>query len=89
MQHSCLQRDDHKPFFLSIHFRFAHYFFFQIHLELKTNKFITPVVPSKTIPLSRPKWAQSLNTTKTGPFQVAHIYLSGLYKVVPPGDIVK
>ena len=47
--------------FLKILFEFTYYTFFLIHLELKRQTlWYTTVVPSKTIPDSRTKWAKSI-----------------------------
>ena len=44
-----------------MHFKFAYFFFFLIHLELKQQiHSYTAVFPSKTIPNSRPKWAKCI-----------------------------
>ena len=55
--------------FLKIHFEFVYYsFFLGIHLELKQQiRSYTPVVPSETIPDSRPKWAKIYNRFQTPP----------------------
>ena len=43
------------------HFKFAYFSFFRTHLELKRKiRSYTPVVPSKTIPDSRPKRAKCI-----------------------------
>ena len=43
-----------------------------------------PVVPSKTIPDSRPKWVKCFQTKKAQkPFPLGGTYLYGLYKGVP------
>ena len=45
---------------LKIHFEFAYFSRFLFHLDLKQQiRSYTPVVPSKAIPDSRPKWAKS------------------------------
>ena len=50
-----------KQQILQIHFEFVYIFFFLAHLELKRLiRSYAPVVPSKTIPDSRPKWAQHI-----------------------------
>ena len=52
---------------LQMHFKFAHFYFVLIHLELKRwiRPFMyAPVVPSKTIPDSTPKWAKCFQTKK-------------------------
>ena len=49
----------------------------------------TPVVPSKTIPDSRPKWAKCIPVIRPkrckNPTRWGSTYLYGFYKVVPPG----
>ena len=50
-----------------MHFKFACFYFVLIHLELKRyiHPFMyVPVVPSKTIPDSRPKWVKCFQTKK-------------------------
>ena len=50
---------------LKIHFEFAYFSRFLFHLDLKQQiRSYTPVVPSKAIPDSRPKWAKSLPVFK-------------------------
>ena len=48
-----------------------------------------PVVPSKTIPDSRPKWAKCIPVFRPkrlkNPTRWGGTYLYGFYKVVPPG----
>ena len=65
------------------HFEFAYFSFFLTHLELKRMiRSYTSVVPSKTIPDSRPKWAKCIfvfrpkrrkNPTRWGGTYVAYI----------------
>ena len=65
------------------HFEFAYFSFFLTHLELKRKlRSYTSVVPSKTIPDSRPKWAKCIpvfrpkrrkNPTRWGGTYVAYI----------------
>ena len=65
------------------HFEFAYFSFFLTHLELKRKlRSCTSVVPSKTIPDSRPKWAKCIfvfrpkrrkNPTRWGGTYVAYI----------------
>ena len=46
-----------------------------------------PVVPSKTIPDSRPKWGKCFQTKKAQkPYPLGNTYLYGLYKGVPPAS---
>ena len=53
---TALDQNTNKKLFLKIHFEFAHFSFFLIHLELKWwIRSYTPVVSTKTIPNSRPK----------------------------------
>ena len=50
---------EHKQNNYSIHFKFAHFSSFLLHFGVEMiNMFIHYVVPSKTIPDSRPKWAK-------------------------------
>ena len=43
-----------------------------------------PVVPSKTIPDSRPRWVKCFQTKKAQkPYPLGNTYLYGLYKGVP------
>ena len=78
-----------------IHFEFAHLSFlsfFSIYLELKRLKrwirSYTHIVPSKTIPDSRPKWAKCIFLFKPkrrkNPTRSGGTYLYSLYKGVPP-----
>ena len=65
--------------------------FFLIHLELKRKMgSYTPVVPSKTIPDSRPKWAKSITVfrpkRRENPTLWDGTYLYGLYKEVSPPE---
>ena len=65
------------------HFEFPYFSFFLTHLELKRKlRSYTTVVPSKTIPDSRPKWAKCIfvfrpklrkNPTRWGGTYVAYI----------------
>ena len=65
------------------HFEFAYFSFFLTHLELKRKlRSYTSVVPSKTIPDSRPKWVKCIfvfrpkrrkNPTRWGGTYVAYI----------------
>ena len=70
------------------HFEFAYFSFFLTHLELKRKiRSYTPVVPSKTIPDSRPKWAKCIPVFRPKRPQNHTLwggYLYGLYKEVPP-----
>ena len=86
---SSLLRLERKQKSLQMHFEFAYFYFVLIHLELKRQLHsYAPVVPSKTIPDSRPKLAKCIpvftpkrpkNHTLWG-----NTYLYGLYKGVPP-----
>ena len=75
-----LERKQKHKTFLQMHFKFAYFYFFLIHLELKgLIRSHTPVVPSKTIPDSRSKWAQCIPVSdqrrpKTIPFSLWLIY---------------
>jgi len=66
-----------KDFSLKIHFEFVYYsIFLSFHLELKQQiRSYTPVVPSKTIPDSRPKGVKTLLFGATPHY--------GLYMEVP------
>ena len=45
-----------------------------------------PIVPAKTIPDSRPKWAKCFQTKNAPkPYPLGGTYLYGLYKGLPPG----
>ena len=75
--------------FLQMHFQFAYFYFVLIQLELTRKiRSYTPVVPSKTIPESRPKWAKHIpvfrpKRTKNPTVWGGTYY--GLYKgVLPP-----
>ena len=68
-----------------MHFDFAYFYFVLIHLELKRQiRSDIPVVPSKTIPDSRPKWTKCMPAypfsdqkgPKTIPFGAEHIYMA-------------
>ena len=72
-----------------MHFEFAHFFFFPIHLELKRQlgSYIPVVVSSKIISDSRQKWANiypfsDQNCAKT-PTLWGTTYLNGLCKGEP------
>ena len=74
-----------------IHFEFAYYSFFLIHLKLKRQIRSCPSrIPSKTIPEFRPKWAKSillsdLNGAKTIPFGVAHTHKANIREYTSQG----
>ena len=58
--HSYLDQNVNKKI-LKIHFEFAYFSRFLFHLDLKQKiRSYTPVVPSRAIPDSRPKWVKSL-----------------------------
>ena len=66
-----------------MHFEFAYFFFFPIHLELKRQlgSYIPVVVSSKIISDSRQKWANiypfsDQNCAKTLPFGAPHTYIA-------------
>ena len=76
-----------RSFFLLLLLFFCCCFFF--HLELKRQiRSYTPVVRSKTVPDSRPKWAKSIPVfwlrRRKNPTLRGGISLYGLYKGVPP-----
>ena len=70
-----------------MHFEFAYFYFFLIHLELSINTFILSVVPSKTIPDSRQKWAKCIPVfrpkRRKNPTLWGGRYIYGLYMGVP------
>ena len=76
---------------LQIHVEFAYFSFFLTRLELKRlRRSYNPVVPSKTIPDSRPKWAKCIPVFRPkrhkNPTRWGGTYLRSLYKgVLPPG----
>ena len=78
-----------------MHFEFAYFYFFLIHLELSINMFILSVVPSKTIPDSRQN-GQSVypfsdqKGPKTIPFGAADTYMAYIWEYPSPGmsDII-
>ena len=78
--------------FLNIHFEFAYYSFFLIHLELKRQR-LPSVARSKAIPYSRPKWAKCIPVfrpaRRKNPTRWVGTYLYSLYKGVspPPPDV--
>ena len=58
---SLLRLERQQTRFLKIHFELAYFSFSLVHLKLKRQtRLYTPVVSSKTIPDSRPKWAKSI-----------------------------
>ena len=74
----------------SIPFRIRIVLFLSYWFGIETiNAFIRSVVPSKTIPDSRPKWAKSIPVIRPkrlkNPTRWGGTYLYGFYKVVPPG----
>ena len=74
---------------LKIHFEFAYFSFFLIHLELKRPmRSYTPVISSKSLTNSRPKWAKSMPVFRPlrlkNPTPWGCTYQYGLYKGVPP-----
>ena len=83
-----LGRKKKKKRILQSHFEFAYLSylaFFLTHLELK--RWIlsyTPVVPSKTIPDSRPKWVRFIPVFRTKPYPMGwHIPIK---LPLPPGS---
>ena len=76
--------------FLNIHFEFAYYSFFLIHLELKRQR-LPPVACSKSIPYSRPKWAKCIpvfrRKWRRNPTRWVGTYIYGSYEGVPPPDV--
>ena len=78
---------------IQIHFEFAYFSSFLTYLELKINTIVhsyTPVVPSRTIPDSRPKWAKCITVfgpkQRKNPTRWGGTYLYSLPKLVPPGS---
>ena len=79
---------------LQIHFEFAYFSFFLTHLQLKRwIRSYAPVVTSKTMPDSRPKWSKCIPVfrpkRRKNPTQWGGIYLYSLYRGVPlpPGSL--
>ena len=79
---------------LQIHFEFAYFSFFLTNLQLKRwIRSYTPVIPSKTISDSRPKWAKCIPVfrpkRRKNPTRWGGTYLYNLYKGVPlpPGSL--
>ena len=77
--------------FLQMHFEFAYFSFFLIHLELRWQiRPYAPVVPSKTIPYCRNGWSVYPFSDQKGPktilFRMAHIYMAYIreYRLPPP-----
>ena len=70
------QKNSSKPF------EFSYFSFFRTHLESKRERrSYNPVVPSKTIPDSRPNWAKCTpvfrqQRRKTLPDGAAHAYIA-------------
>ena len=78
---------------LQIHLEFEHFFFVLTHrsfgIETILIRSYTPVVPSKTIPDSRPKWAKSIpvfgpKRRKTPTRWGVHAYIAAI-REYPPG----
>ena len=75
-----------------MHFEFAHFFFFPIHLELKRQlgSYIPVVVSSKIISDSRQKWAniytrfQTKTAQKPLPCGAPHTYMAYVRENPPP-----
>ena len=85
----CLSLEQQQKIFLNIHFEFTYFSLFLTHLELKRKiRSYTPVVTSKTIPDSRPKWAKYIPVfrpkRRKSPTRLGGTYIYGLYKGVPP-----
>ena len=75
--------------FLQMHFEFAYFSFFLIHLELRWQiRPYAPVVPSKTIPYCRNGWSVYPFSDQKGPktilFRMAHIYMAYIREYRPP-----
>ena len=80
---------EHKQKNIQIHFEFPYFSFFLTHLELERKiRSYTPVVPSKTIHDSGPKWAESIPLfrpkRRKNPTRWGGTYWYSLYKGVPP-----
>ena len=78
-----------------MHFEFAYFFFFLIHLELKRQlgSYIPVVISSKIVSYSRPKWANiypfsDQNGPKTLPFGAPHTYMASVRENPPPRNMV-
>ena len=74
---------------LQIHFEFAYFLFLSYSFEMETINFsYIPVVPSKTIPDSRLKWAKCIPVFRAkqrkNPTRWGGTCLFGLYKGAPP-----
>ena len=79
---------------LQIRFEFAYLSFFLTQLELKRwiRSYTPPVVPSKTVPVSSPKWATCIPAfrpkRRKNPTRWANTYLYSLYEGVPRGQVL-
>ena len=75
--------------FFKIHFEYADFSFLLTHLGLKRYLCsYTLVVPSKTIPDPRPKWAKRVQKKRCKiPTLWGGTYLYGLYKGVAPREL--
>ena len=79
---------------IQIHFEFAYFSFFLTYLKLKREiRSYTPVVPTKTIPDSRPKWAKCIqypfpdqNGAKTLPDGAANTNMAYIREYPLPRD---
>ena len=91
--HSCFQTWSLKfiPLGRNSAKEFAFFFFFLIHLKLKQQtRSYTPVIPSKTIPDSKPKWAKCISVFNRPKKRKSHTlwggtYLHGFHKETSPG----
>ena len=89
---SSLLRLDRKQKNSSTLFRIRIVFLLSYSFGIETiNTFIHSVVPSKTIPDSRPKWAKSIpvsdqNGAKSLPDGTSHTYMTYMKEYPPPPD---
>ena len=72
---------------------FAHFSFFLTHLDLKGwLRSYTPVVVSKIIPDSRPKWSKCIPVFRPNQLKNHTLWggtnVYGLYEGVPPGSVI-
>ena len=87
---SLLLRLEHKQKNSSNTFRIRIFLFLSYSFGIETiNTFIHSVVPSKTIPDSRPKWAKSIpvsdqNGAKSLPDGTSHTYMTYMKEYPPP-----
>ena len=93
---SLLRLERKQKKILQIHLEFEHFFFVLTHgsfgIETMLIRSYTPVVPSKTIPDSRPKWAKCIPVfrpkRRKTPTRWGGTYLYSWHKGVPPSRLV-